>query len=101
LTDVDRVIHEPARLRIMTILSGARIADFTFLLNVLGLTKGNLSSHMDKLQAAGYVDVEKSFQGKVPHTGYRLTPSGKKALAQYWKALDEIRGANGGSRRSS
>lgn len=91
MNDVDRVVHEPARLRILTILSGADVADFQFLLNVLGLTKGNLSSHMEKLEAAGYVTVEKSFIGKTPHTDYRLTDEGRQALARYWKSLDSIR----------
>lgn len=66
MADVDRVIHEPARLRILTILSGVDVADFNFLLMALGLTKGNLSSHMDKLEKSGYVDI-KGFNGRIPH----------------------------------
>jgi len=89
--DLDRLIHEPARLRILTILSGVDVGDFSFLLNTLGLTKGNLSSHMDKLDKAGYVTVNKTFNGRVPHTDFRITPEGKQALADYWSALDEIR----------
>ena len=57
MTELDRTIHEPARLRIVTILSGVDVADFNFLLETLGLTKGNLSSHIDRLERAGYVDV--------------------------------------------
>jgi DNA-binding transcriptional ArsR family regulator len=91
MTDVDRVIHEPARLRILTILTGVDVADFNFFVTVLGLTKGNLSSHMDKLEKAGYVKVTKSFQGKIPRTEYRITKAGGAALEQYWKALDHIR----------
>lgn len=89
--EVDRLIHEPARLRILTILSGVGIADFSFMLNTLGLTKGNLSSHMDRLEKAGYVDVKKSFNGRVPHTEFKLTSAGREALEQYWLDLDAIR----------
>ena len=89
--DVDRIIHEPARLRILTILSGVDVADFTFLCTTLGLTKGNLSSHMDRLEKAGYIEVRKSFNGKIPHTDYRLTGVGKEKLAEYWLGLEEIR----------
>jgi DNA-binding transcriptional ArsR family regulator len=81
VTDVDRLVHEPARLRILTILSGVESADFNFLVNVLSLTKGNLSSHMDKLETAGYVEVYRTFLGKTPHTDYRLSAAGRKALA--------------------
>jgi DNA-binding transcriptional ArsR family regulator len=88
---LDRLIHEPARLRILTILSGVDVADFTFLCTTLGLTKGNLSSHMDRLEKAGYVSVVKSFNGKIPHTDYHLTKAGRDSLAQYWDGLDSIR----------
>ncbi len=91
MTDVDRVIHEPARLRIVTILSGVAQTDFNFLLTALGLTRGNLSSHMDRLERAAYVEVSKGFNGKLPHTTYALTDSGRKALDAYWRALDELR----------
>ena len=99
MTDLDRVIHEPARLRILMILAGVDLADFSFLLSTLALTKGNLSSHMDRLERARYVKVRKSFNGKIPHTDYYLTDSGQKALASYWAALDEIRGMSDGEER--
>ena len=89
--EVDRIIHEPARLRILTILSGVDLADFTFLCTMLGLTKGNLSSHMDRLEKAGYIEVEKSFNGRIPHTEYRLTKVGRRELSEYWARLDAIR----------
>jgi DNA-binding MarR family transcriptional regulator len=92
MTDLDRIIHEPARLRILMILSGVDVADFNFFLETLGLTKGNLSSHMDRMEKAGYVEVIKSFKGKIPHTEFRLTPAGREALAAYWAGLDAIRG---------
>jgi len=97
VNDVDRVIHEPARLRILTALSGVDVADFQFLLSLIGLTKGNLASHMDKLERSGYVRVDKSFRGKFPHTDYRLTPEGRKALQDYWRTVDEIRDLSGAS----
>jgi DNA-binding transcriptional ArsR family regulator len=94
-SDVDRIIHEPARLRIMMVLFGVDEVDFNFLLSTLGLTKGNLSSHMERLEQAEYVHIQKGFAGKVTNTRYRLTPSGQAALVQYWKDLDDIRGMEG------
>lgn len=91
MTKLDRTIHEPARLRIAMLLSGVETADFNFLLSTLGLTRGNLSSHVDRLEQAGYVRVNKSFNGKMPHTGYRLTAAGRKALKAYWSGLERIR----------
>jgi DNA-binding MarR family transcriptional regulator len=101
MNDLDRVIHEPARLRIATILSGVDWADFTFLLSVLKLTRGNLSSHVDRLEKAGYVEVRKAFNGKVPHTDYHLTPKGREALEQYWAELDGIRATTGRAAEAS
>ena len=89
--EIDKIIHEPARLRIMMILSGIDEADFTFLVSTLEMTRGNLSSHVDRLEGAGYLKISKSFNGKIPHTSYRLTKMGKRALSKYWKALEEIR----------
>ncbi len=91
MDDLDRTIHEPARLRILTLLSGVDEADFNFLLNTVGLTKGNLSSHMDKLEKAGYVTIVKTFNGRIPHTDFSLTPEGRNALEKYWEELDAIR----------
>lgn len=91
MAEVDRVIHEPARLRILTILTGVDVADFNFLLMALGLTKGNLSSHMDKLEKAGYVEIKKGFNGRIPHTEFSMTDAGRDALRSYWDELDAIR----------
>jgi len=88
---IDRVIHEPARLRILMVLSGVHWADFASLCRRLELTRGNLSAHTAQLEQSGYIRVSKSIVGKVPHTQYRLTPKGRQALAEYWAALDEIR----------
>ncbi|MCL4691673.1 MAG: MarR family winged helix-turn-helix transcriptional regulator, partial [Candidatus Hydrogenedentes bacterium] len=82
---------EPARLRIAMVLSGIDVADFNFLLTALGLTRGNLSSHMDRLEKAGYVAIEKGYNGKIPRTEYRLTEGGRTALKGYWSTLDGIR----------
>ncbi len=89
--EIDKIIHEPARLRIMMILSGLDAADFNFLLTTLSLTRGNLSRHMEKLESAGYLKVKKSFKGKMPNTSYQLTQKGSKALTQYWENLDTVR----------
>ncbi len=89
--EIDKIIHEPARLRIMMILSGVELADFNFLLTTLSLTRGNLSRHMEKLESAGYLKVNKSFKGKIPNTSYQLTQKGSEALAQYWENLDAVR----------
>jgi DNA-binding MarR family transcriptional regulator len=91
MTELDRTIHEPVRLRIMALLSGVDSTDFKFLLSTLGLSNGNLASHVDKLERAGYVEVRKSFLGKIPHTQYSLTPAGRTALKDYWVCLDAIR----------
>jgi DNA-binding transcriptional ArsR family regulator len=91
MAELDRLIHEPARLRILSILTGVDLADFKFLLSTLGLSRGNLSSHMNKLERSGYVEVQKGFNGKIPHTDYKITDTGRKALSGYWAALEEIR----------
>ena len=75
---------------------GVDLADFNFLLSTLGLSRGNLSSHMDKLERAGYVEVKKGFNGKIPHTDYRMTDGGRAALSDYWAALDQIRTSSRG-----
>lgn len=89
--EIDKIIHEPARLRIMMILAGVEQADFNFLLETLSLTRGNLSRHVEKLESAAYLKVKKSFNGKIPNTSYQLTQKGSKALAQYWENLDAVR----------
>lgn len=88
--DVDRVIHEPARLMILAILSGVEEADFVFLLDQTGLTRGNLSSHVRRLEDVGYVAVEKTFVDRIPRTVYRLTLSGREGLARYRERLAAV-----------
>jgi DNA-binding transcriptional ArsR family regulator len=87
MTDLDRVIHEPARLRIVALLVGAKEADFLWLLRETGLTRGNLSSHLAKLEEAGYVEIEKSFRGKIPLTIVRLSSTGRRAFQDYKRAM--------------
>jgi DNA-binding transcriptional ArsR family regulator len=90
VTELDRLIHEPARLLIVTILSTVESADFLFLQRETGLTKGNLSAHLSKLEEAGYVKIEKTFKGKLPLTVCKLTTTGKKALTQYRQQLQDF-----------
>lgn len=85
------LIHEPARLAILTALSACDKADFLFLLNITGLTKGNLSSHLSKLEQAGLVAIEKRFEGKQPVTYAMLSGEGREALKEYWKRFEQIR----------
>ena len=89
--EIDKIIHEPARLRIMMILAGVEKADFNFIVSTLDMTRGNLSSHTDRLEQAGYIEIMKSFNGKMPQTSYRLTKIGERALSKYWETLDEIK----------
>jgi DNA-binding transcriptional ArsR family regulator len=90
LLDVDRIIHEPARLLIMTILSMAEKADFLFLLNETGLTRGNLSTHLSKLEDSGYVEIEKTYRGKIPQTICAITPAGLEAFEKYRKQINQF-----------
>lgn len=83
IAGVDRLIHEPARLIIVAILYAVEGADFLYLLRETGLTKGNLSSHLAKLEEAGYVKIDKTFRGKVPQTLCSLTEAGRAAFREY------------------
>jgi DNA-binding transcriptional ArsR family regulator len=83
ITEVDRVIHEPARLLIVALLSEVRSADFLFLQRETKLTKGNLSSHLSRLEQAGYLQIDKGYRGKVPQTVCSLTSEGRAAFKAY------------------
>lgn len=83
LAKVDRVVHEPARLIIMALLYAVESADFRFLLSETGLTKGNLSAHLMRLEEAGYLAIDKTYRGKVPQTICKLTEAGRAALRAY------------------
>lgn len=88
--EVDRLIHEPGRLMLVALLFAVAGADFLYLLNESGMTKGNLSSHLAKLEQASYVEIVKSFRGKVPHTLVRLTAEGRRAFERYRAHLKSI-----------
>lgn len=81
--EIDRLVHEPVRLKILAYLSEVESADFVFLVSRLGLTMGNLSAHISKLQKAGYIKIEKSFKGNRPHTMISRTALGEDAFSKY------------------
>ena len=85
--ELDRVIHEPARLAKMLILGGAGEADFLYIQREGGFTQGNLSGHLAKLEEAGYVEIEKKFKGKMPLTVCSLTGKGKNAFSKYSRQI--------------
>jgi DNA-binding MarR family transcriptional regulator len=87
---IDRVVHEPARLMLMAVLYVIESADFTFLMNLTGITWGNLSAHISKLEETGYLEVEKSFKGKRPNTMLHLTPDGRAAFQTYRRTMKQI-----------
>ncbi len=87
---IDRVIHEPARMLILMILLSVENADFLFLLRQTGLTRGNLSSHMSKLEAAGFITIQKEFVEKIPRTLLSIKEDGKSAFYSYCKVMKEI-----------
>lgn len=89
-SEIDRLIHEPARFQVMALLYVVESADFTFLMNQLGLTWGNLSAHITKLEEGGYVTVEKGFKGKRPQTMLSLTRQGRKAFQAYRQTMKQM-----------
>lgn len=91
LAGLDRLIHEPARLSIMTALSVVQSADFIALQRLTGLSVGNLSNHLTKLEEAGMVQVEKGFVNKRPNTKVSLTLAGKQAIDAHWRRLEALR----------
>lgn len=91
LADLDRTVHEPARLAIVTGLSAFESTDFLSLQKLTGLTPGNLSVHLTKLELAGLVTIEKSFEGRKPRTTVRLTRDGRAAVEGYWQRMDSLR----------
>jgi len=88
---LDRLIHEPGRLAILTVLSSVSDADFVFLQRTTGLTKGNLSSHLTKLEDGGLVEIVKSFVRKKPNTNVALTSVGRERIARHWEQLERLR----------
>jgi DNA-binding MarR family transcriptional regulator len=90
LLDIDPIIHAPARLSVLTYLYVVEGSDFVFLKNMTGLTWGNLSTHVSKLEEAGYVTVDKAFKGKKPHTMLRLTDEGRAAFQRYKQQMQQV-----------
>ena len=88
IAELDRVIHEPGRMMIVALLAAVEECDFLYLLRETELNKGNLSSHLAKLEEAGYVEIEKTYRGKVPLTLLRLTPPGRAAFDAYRRRLN-------------
>ncbi len=88
--NINRVVHEPVRLAILKILTSAKEVDFNFLLTTLGVTKGNLATHINKLETAGFIEVKKEFLGKIPHTSYKITRIGRRQFQKYWENLKAL-----------
>jgi DNA-binding MarR family transcriptional regulator len=96
---LDQLIHERARLGIVSALAANPVLTFQELRDLLGLTDGNLAVHARRLEEAGYVAVEKGFHGRVPRTEYRLTAAGRKAMKEYLERMESlIRSARGSGR---
>ena len=90
IQDIDRLIHEPSRLMIMANLYVVQSADFLFLQNQTGMTPGNLSAHLSKLEDAGYVEVTKEFIERKPHTALALTKKGRTAFKEYRRKVKQF-----------
>ncbi len=93
MNELDPIIHQPARLQIMSALSQLRDGDrvdFTFLKDNLGLTDGNLGAHLATLEAKGYIAVEKEFVARRPKTFVAAAPAGRQAFASHVAALQSI-----------
>jgi len=90
LAAIDQVIHAPARLMVLTYLYVVESVDYVFLLQLTGLTWGNLSTHLTKLEEAGYIAITKEFQGKKPHTTINLTQQGRAAFREYKKSMQQV-----------
>jgi DNA-binding HxlR family transcriptional regulator len=90
IMEIDKLIHEPARLLIISHLYVVESADFLFLMRQTNLTFGNLSSHLGKLEKANYVNIKKEFVGKKPHTMLKLTKKGRDAFLNYRKRMKKV-----------
>lgn len=88
---MDKLVHEPARLAILTALSVCKSADFTYLQRLTGLTQGNLSGHLEKLEEAGYLQITKQISGRRPLTTISITSSGRQAIENHWAGLERLR----------
>ena len=93
LSDLDKLIHEPSRLAILTALAALPRSDFMYLQRITSLNKGNLSIHLAKLEAAGLVEITKDYVDRKPRTEIRLTEQGRAEHTRYWEQLDRLRQA--------
>jgi len=91
LANLNRLIHEPARLAVLTALASCQKTDFLFLQRLTGLSAGNLSVHLSKLEAAEFVKIEKKIVAKRTQTHVYITVEGREAITQYWKKIESIR----------
>lgn len=87
IQEIDRTIHEPSRLLLMIYLYSVEKADFTFLRKQTGMTQGNLSSHLNKLELAGYIRLEKTFRYKKPVTLITITGAGRQSFREYVRTM--------------
>ena len=90
LADIDQIIHAPARLRILMMLYVVESLDYVFLKNQSGLSWGNLATHLGKLEEAGYVQINKGYQGKKPHSMIQLTSQGRSAFQEYKNTFQQL-----------
>ena len=90
LADIDQLIHNPTRLMLLSYLYVVERADYVFLKNMSELSWGNLATHLNKLEESGYVEIEKSFKGKKPHSAVLLTPQGREAFRAYKKRMQQV-----------
>ena len=88
--DIDKIIHEPARLKIMAQLYVVEKADFLFIMRQTGMTQGNVSGHLAKLESAKYVNIRKGYAGKRPQTMISLTELGRKAFKDYIESMQQM-----------
>jgi DNA-binding transcriptional ArsR family regulator len=91
IAELDRLVHEPARLAVLTALSACESADFVFLQRITALSKGNLGAHLSKLEQAGLVTMAKEFVDRVPRTTVTLTDDGRDRIDSYWRELERLR----------
>ena len=90
LAEIDRLVHEPARLMVMASLYVVESADYTYLMRQADITWGNLSAHISKLEEAGYIEIEKTYRGKRPYTLLRMSPQGRKVFREYVRRMKGI-----------
>jgi DNA-binding MarR family transcriptional regulator len=93
LSGLDPLVHAPARLMVMTYLYVVEQIDYVYLHRVSGLSWGNLSKHLRKLEEAGYLETEKTFEDKKPKTSIRLTDKGRRAYREYKDSIQEVLGS--------